>query len=229
MGNYTHYLIYAASSLAEQTYPLALLIDDTDASVSSIHFYGQAVWSSHRFFLGGGGKWIVEELGLLLLVFPAKIQKLRWHLDMMVWFGGQSLELIFVHQICSNGVFFVEDKTTYATQSFWLVDFQVRSTSPFAEALLSGSISNVKLGVVGFVLFTYESYIRNILYGIDPGTSKIKQAFYSKNLAKYFSTSPQQTSAKEPRDVVGASMTCNKHDVGATWGWTTHLFCLWIL
>lgn len=51
MGNYTHYLIYAASSLAEQTYPLALLIDDTDASVSSIHFYGQA-GSSHRFFLG---------------------------------------------------------------------------------------------------------------------------------------------------------------------------------
>ena len=77
MGNYTHYLIYAASSLAEQTYPLALLIDDTDASVSSIHFYGQA-GSSHRFFFFGGGvgggkwTWIVEELVLLLLVLPTK-------------------------------------------------------------------------------------------------------------------------------------------------------------
>ena len=56
MGNYTHYLIYAASSLAEQTYPLALLIDDTDASVSSIHFYGQAGFNLTVcfFFLGGG-------------------------------------------------------------------------------------------------------------------------------------------------------------------------------
>ena len=41
LGNYSHYLIYAASSLAEQSYPLALLIDDSDASVSSIHFHGQ--------------------------------------------------------------------------------------------------------------------------------------------------------------------------------------------
>jgi len=41
LGNYSHYLIYAASSLAEQSYPLALLIDDSDASVSSIRFHGQ--------------------------------------------------------------------------------------------------------------------------------------------------------------------------------------------
>eukprot|EP00434_Breviolum_minutum_P017639 symbB.v1.2.015570.t1/scaffold1165.1/size134377/2 len=54
MGNYTHYLIYAASSLAEQTYPLALLIDDTDASVSSIHFYGQDL---DFYDLGGDVSW----------------------------------------------------------------------------------------------------------------------------------------------------------------------------
>ena len=41
LGNYSHYLIYAASPLAEQSYPLALLIDDSDASVSSIRFHGQ--------------------------------------------------------------------------------------------------------------------------------------------------------------------------------------------
>ena len=43
MGNYSHFLIYAASNLAEQSYPLALLIDDTDASVSSIRFHGQEI------------------------------------------------------------------------------------------------------------------------------------------------------------------------------------------
>lgn len=51
MGNYSHYLIYAASSLAEQSSPFALLIDDTDASVSGLRFEGQV-----RGDRGSGGR-----------------------------------------------------------------------------------------------------------------------------------------------------------------------------
>ena len=118
MGNYTHYLIYAASYLAEQTYPLALLIDDTDASVSSIHFYGQA-GSSHRFlfFFGGvgGGKWtwIVEELVLLLLVFANKRNSCWGVWDRMIWWPNFWVDF----RVWSRGCVFVEDKT-YATQCF---------------------------------------------------------------------------------------------------------------
>ncbi|CAK9114761.1 unnamed protein product [Durusdinium trenchii] len=55
LGNYTHYLIYAASSLAEQSFPFALLIEDTDASVSSIHFDGQDL---DFYDLGGELSWL---------------------------------------------------------------------------------------------------------------------------------------------------------------------------
>ncbi|CAL1130807.1 unnamed protein product [Cladocopium goreaui] len=55
LGNYSHYLIYAASSLAEQSYPLALLIDDSDASVSSIRFHGQDL---DFYDLGGDLTWL---------------------------------------------------------------------------------------------------------------------------------------------------------------------------
>ena len=70
LGNYTHYLIYAASSLAEQTYPLTLLIDDTDASVSSIHFHGQAFSSFQSVFFLGEGGWNECVPGSKLPLFP---------------------------------------------------------------------------------------------------------------------------------------------------------------
>ncbi|CAJ1389095.1 unnamed protein product [Effrenium voratum] len=55
LGNFSHFLIYAASSLAEQSFPRALLIADADASVSALSFLGQDLDFSD---LGGTLSWL---------------------------------------------------------------------------------------------------------------------------------------------------------------------------
>ena len=54
LANWTHYLVYAASSLAEQSYPRARQIADEDSSVSSMSFLGQDL---DFYDLGGRLSW----------------------------------------------------------------------------------------------------------------------------------------------------------------------------
>ncbi|CAE7192730.1 unnamed protein product, partial [Symbiodinium sp. KB8] len=54
LANWTHYLVYAASSLAEQSFPRALQIADEDSSVSSVSFLGQDL---DFYDLGGRLSW----------------------------------------------------------------------------------------------------------------------------------------------------------------------------
>ncbi|CAE7230479.1 unnamed protein product, partial [Symbiodinium sp. CCMP2456] len=54
LANWTHYLVYAASSLAEQSFPRALQIEDEDSSVSSVSFLGQDL---DFYDLGGRLSW----------------------------------------------------------------------------------------------------------------------------------------------------------------------------